>query len=421
MSQAGVSVQQQTLKSKQLQAVSSMLTYNPSAAARSASASSFGPTPTPSSLTWKVLIYDEACRDVISPLLSVAGLRSLGVTLHLLLTAPRDPLPDVEALYFVRPTAANVTVLLADAAANKYSRGMHVNFCGKTPRPLLESLASGAVSQGSHLAFKSVHDRHLDYVCPCSSLFTLNLPQVYGVVSSPKSAEADVMAAAARVAAGLFAVLSTLVASAAADRQQPMLLGGGGGARPAALPVLRAKSGGPGEIVARVLHRLLSEASFDEPSSSGGGGGGGSGQQQVAAASRPVLLLYDRDEDITPLLLHPTAYQPLVADLLPFKGGRVSLPPYPPLATSAAAPAAKLPSHDLDSDSDPFFKTFRFRPFPDVVEGHGKDLAQVRAEEERVRSAASSTGTSLLPTPFSFGTRRSSAGSLSCARSRGPR
>ena len=36
---------------------------------------------------WKVLIYDEDCRDIISPLMNVAALRQKGVTLHLLVSA----------------------------------------------------------------------------------------------------------------------------------------------------------------------------------------------------------------------------------------------------------------------------------------------------------------------------------------------
>ena len=44
---------------------------------------------------WKVLIYDRKCRDIISPLLNVSKLRKRGVTLHLLLEAEREDIPDV--------------------------------------------------------------------------------------------------------------------------------------------------------------------------------------------------------------------------------------------------------------------------------------------------------------------------------------
>jgi hypothetical protein len=42
-----------------------------------------------------VLIYDRKCRDIISPLLNVSKLRKRGVTLHLLLEAEREDIPDV--------------------------------------------------------------------------------------------------------------------------------------------------------------------------------------------------------------------------------------------------------------------------------------------------------------------------------------
>ena len=34
--------------------------------------------------TWKVLVYDQACRDIISPLMNIGALRQKGVTLHMM-------------------------------------------------------------------------------------------------------------------------------------------------------------------------------------------------------------------------------------------------------------------------------------------------------------------------------------------------
>jgi hypothetical protein len=51
-----------------------------------------------------VLVLDRHTRDLIAPLLKVNDLRRHGVTLHLLLESDRQPIPDVPAVYFVRPT-----------------------------------------------------------------------------------------------------------------------------------------------------------------------------------------------------------------------------------------------------------------------------------------------------------------------------
>jgi hypothetical protein len=85
-----------------------------------------------------VLVYDRAGRDIISPLLNVAQLRRNGITLHMLvsrrklqtigpfrmldfdlycpfqLDSDREPIPDVPAIYFCRPTADNIQRIAKD-------------------------------------------------------------------------------------------------------------------------------------------------------------------------------------------------------------------------------------------------------------------------------------------------------------------
>ena len=50
---------------------------------------------------WKLLIFDVAGRDIISPLLNVAQLRRNGVTLHMMLDSDREPIPDVTSTSFI--------------------------------------------------------------------------------------------------------------------------------------------------------------------------------------------------------------------------------------------------------------------------------------------------------------------------------
>lgn len=61
------------LKSKQCAAVERMLNLNGSSLAADQWSDQ-----------WKVLVYDSAGRDIISPLLNVAQLRRNGVTLHMM-------------------------------------------------------------------------------------------------------------------------------------------------------------------------------------------------------------------------------------------------------------------------------------------------------------------------------------------------
>ena len=65
---------------------------------------------TPFSPQWKILLYDRLGQDLLSPIMNVKSLRDEGVTLHLLLVgqSERDPVPDVPAIYFCRPTEENL-------------------------------------------------------------------------------------------------------------------------------------------------------------------------------------------------------------------------------------------------------------------------------------------------------------------------
>ena len=83
--------------------------------------------------TWKVLIYDKYCRDIISPLFKVGQLKQMNVTLHMMLHSERQSIPDVPAIYFVQPTEANIDRICKDAQSGLYD-SMHLNFSSELPR-----------------------------------------------------------------------------------------------------------------------------------------------------------------------------------------------------------------------------------------------------------------------------------------------
>ena len=71
-------------------------------------------------------MYDKAGRDIISPLCNVGELRKQGVTLHMLISSKRDPVPDVSAIYFVAPTEENVKLIAKDVGERLYD-SFHIN------------------------------------------------------------------------------------------------------------------------------------------------------------------------------------------------------------------------------------------------------------------------------------------------------
>ena len=201
-----------SLKSSQLAAIHRMLAMNddsytiPNANASTSFASPTNPSSPPQ---WKILIYDAPCRSIISPLLSVSQLRACGVTLHLLLSADREPIPDVPAVYFCEPTRANLSIIAQDCANGLYECA-HINFVNKLPRYLMEEFAKLIVSTNSLSKVASIHDQYLDYVSLERGLFSLYKKKNYVRYSESNVNEETIEAVMDEIAYGLFSAVATL-------------------------------------------------------------------------------------------------------------------------------------------------------------------------------------------------------------------
>jgi hypothetical protein len=158
---------------------------------------------------WKILIYDAACRSIISPLLSVSQLRRRGVTLHLLLNSEREPIPDVPAIYFCTPNKENLATIARDCGKGLYGKS-HLNFVTKLDRPLMEDFAKLVVQTGSLDTVAGVHDQYLDFVCLEQQLFSLAKKNSYVVYNGSGANEEMIESAMTDSAYGLFSVVATV-------------------------------------------------------------------------------------------------------------------------------------------------------------------------------------------------------------------
>lgn len=158
---------------------------------------------------WKILIYDVPCRSIISPLLSVSQLRQKGVTLHLLITADREPIPDVPAVYFVEPTRENLQRIAKDCARRLYNR-VHINFVTKLDRSLMEEFGKWIVQSNCLDNIASLHDQYLDFICFEKHLFSLsNKVNSYMLMNGSGVTDATMEKYLEEVAYGLLSVVGT--------------------------------------------------------------------------------------------------------------------------------------------------------------------------------------------------------------------
>ncbi|GJP62833.1 hypothetical protein CLOP_g19853 [Closterium sp. NIES-67] len=352
---------------------------------------------------YKVLLLDKYSRDLISPLLKVSDLRKHGITLHLMVDADRQPIPDVPAVYFVQATPGNIQRVIQDATRGTYDK-MHLNFTASVPRLLLEDLAAGTLKANALHRVARVFDQYSEFVCLDHGLFSLGQPESYVRLNDPMAKDKDVEGAVESIVNGLFCVLVTL----------------------GVVPVIRCPERGPAEMVARQLdaklrahlathNNLFKEAAAGAlaagaaaVASGGGGAGGGAGGGGVGGAlglfQRPLLFIADRNFELAVGVQHEWTYRPLVHDVLGMKLNRVSIhkggagggagagsgPLSPVLKGAGGGGAGKATSYELD-DSDSFWVAHSESPFPKAAEAVDMLLKKWTQDKEQV-NAASPTG-----------------------------
>ncbi|KAJ3190723.1 Vesicle trafficking between the ER and Golgi [Irineochytrium annulatum] len=297
---------------------------------------------------WKVLIYDKACQEIISPLMKVNELRENGVTVHMQLAVERQPIPDVPAVYFVQPTPENVKRIGEDLTKNLYE-SYYINFSSILPRPLLEDLAAVAIAANARTKIAQVYDQHLNFVSLEPSLFTLNFTDTYRLLNDPASPDTTIDLTTDRIAGALFSVLVTAGVT----------------------PVIRSPPNTSASAVAQKLETRLRDHLMNRTHALAGDTTVG------AALSRPVLILLDRNFDLATMLAHTWTYSTLVHDVLEMRLNR--------LIVEVEEDKGRKVRRTYDVDqSDFFWKRNMGLPFPQVAEDVSAELNRYKKDVEEI-------------------------------------
>ncbi|GAA5978263.1 hypothetical protein JCM5350_002244 [Sporobolomyces pararoseus] len=382
-----------TLRDRQIYQLNTLLSLNstptptPSSQNVSSSSSSSSTTTNVVVPTWKVLVMDKVAQDVLATSLRVQDLRDQGVTLHMQLHSERPSLPEVPAIYFISPTFENLSRIAKDLKENLYLT-TYLNFTSTLPKKMLEFFGELVAKDGTVERVEQVFDQHLDFLCLSKSLFSLtpslstppnpsspstsnsiansSTPKnTYTLLNSPTTSEQTIETLTDQISKGLFSVLVTMSTGP----------NGGGG-----VPIIRAPRGNAAEMVARKLDRLIRDHlassgtrglnAFSSNSSSGGSSG------KDGFSARPLLVLFDRNVDLVPMLSHSWTYQALVNDVLGMKLNRV---------TVEAPDSGKMSKKTYDLDSKDFFWSKNAQnPFPQVAEEIDLELNKYKQDAQEI-------------------------------------
>ncbi|KAI9000221.1 Sec1-like protein [Gaertneriomyces semiglobifer] len=296
---------------------------------------------------WKVLVYDKLGQDIISPLAKVNELREQGVTVHMPLYSDRQPIPDVPAIYFLRPTADNIRRLGDDFARHLYD-SYYVNFSSSLPRPLLEELAQSAIAANAAANIAQVFDQYLNYVCLDNHIFSLQMDESYRALNDANASEASIESLIDEIVSCLFSVLVTM----------------------GVVPIIRCPRGNAAEVVANKLEARLRDHLLNTRANLF------AGTNAPRSLSRPVLIILDRNLDLTTMLSHTWTYAPLVHDILDMKLDRVTV-------YNEENGHQKRKVFDIDP-SDFFWKKHSMDPFPQVAEDVDVEINKYKQDVNEV-------------------------------------
>lgn len=278
---------------------------------------------------WKVLVYDKACQDVIAPIMKVGQLRNHGVTLHLQLNSAREKVPDVPVIYFVEPTEENINRIVADLKSGLYSL-MHINFSSSISNRLLERFGKEVSSiPPTSSQISRVVDRYCSFVSLSQTMYSLNMKSTYLNLHKTGVPDTYVESLVDSVSLSLMSVLLTSIKQ---------------------VPVIRAPQNNAAAMVAERLSERLSDflktsSGRDMLSSST------SISSDPSHAQRPLLIVLDRDMDLTPMVAHSWSYEGLLSDLKGMSLNKVT---------------ADNKHYDIEV-SDPFWKKIAHLPFPEAA------------------------------------------------------
>jgi hypothetical protein len=160
---------------------------------------------------WKVLVFDDFGRDVVSSVLRVSDLRSMGVTMHKHIGAPRHPIPEVPVIYLLEPTEQNLQAITGDLSKGLYSPA-YINFLSSLPRVLLEDFAAQTATAGTSEHIAQLFDQYLNFVVTEPDLFSLGMHKehTYWALNSATTSDAELDRVVDRIVSGLFSVVVTM-------------------------------------------------------------------------------------------------------------------------------------------------------------------------------------------------------------------
>ncbi|OAF69302.1 SEC1 family transport protein SLY1, partial [Intoshia linei] len=267
----------------------------------------------------------------------------------------RENISDVPAVYFVKPTPENIQLIGKDFSNNLYE-SYYINFISTISKSLLESLAELSIKHNVFDSVKMVYDEYCSFCTLYDDLVVLNSQDcctdksTFYVLNSRSVDESDISEKITNITDSLFDAMATLGIN----------------------PYIQYSMGHASEMIAKSLNKKLESAVRNDRN--------GLFKNVQISANIPVLIILDRNLDITSSIQHNWCYESLVNDLLTYKLNKVSF---------VEKENDKLMEYNLPT-TDEFWMTHKNRFFPLLAESIQVELDKYKTEEEKIKNLKNS-------------------------------
>jgi hypothetical protein len=239
---------------------------------------------------FKVMCVDEMAMKVVGSCLKVSDVTDLGIAVIEPITNTREPLADMECIYFVEPTPGSWERIrddFKDKKSPQYKKA-HLFFTSKVP----DSLFAQIKQQPNLLSrLGTFIELNMEFLCLESQVFSLNMQDAFLKLGPSMLSEVGIPLDAERDERNLITQLANRLFTFCASMEE--------------FPIVRhqaAPSGVVASKVANALNQMLTDASRSKPDG--------------PAAGSSTLLILDRTHDPLATLLHEFYVQGCAVDML---------------------------------------------------------------------------------------------------------
>ncbi|RLN50495.1 hypothetical protein BBJ28_00019679, partial [Nothophytophthora sp. Chile5] len=293
---------------------------------------------------WVIMVVDDETTRALSHAVRMSDLTDCGVSLLERLELERQPFPEMNVVYFIAPTAANLRRVardFQDATKPKYN-DVYLYFLHHAGEDALAELKDAPPALLQRL--KALQEVNVDFLALEKCAFSFGMPSAFHTLYSPvvKKDESDQL---------LQQISSKLVSVCATLEEYPYVRFQAGHQRM--------------ETLAQLFQTKMNEFLAQNDTF-------------VYAPKRGTLLFVDRGQDMVTPFMHESTFQAMTYDLLDVKDEQISYP--------AETNAGTVTKTAFLNDNDALWVEFRHTHIAQVSTEIGKRMAAL---------AASNAGSSL--------------------------